>query len=71
MATPTYAELLATAKTGLSRILSGVAVEWSEGGHRVRVADPDKMIAIIERLETLAGEESGGSPIRPIVTVNL
>jgi hypothetical protein len=71
MATPTYAELLATAKQGLSKILSGVAVEWSEGGHRVRVADPDKMLAIIERLESLAGEEAGGSPMRPIVTVNL
>lgn len=68
MTTPTYAELLETAKQGLSLILSGQAAEWSEGGHRVKVHDPDKMIAIIERLERLAAAEAGSVQVfRPLV----
>lgn len=67
MATPTYAEMLATAKEGLNKILSGVAIEWSEGGHRVKVQDPEKMLAIIERLEGLVRDEEGGSCFAEIV----
>lgn len=63
----TYASLLEAAKTALAQILGGVAVEWWEGGHRVKVADPDVMLKVIQRLETLAAEEEGGSSMRPII----
>lgn len=63
-----YATLLDSAKTALDKLLSGGgAVEWSEGGHRVRVTDPDKMIAVIERLENLAAQEGGGNAFRPMI----
>jgi len=63
----TYATLLDAAKSALEKVLGGVAVEWWEGGHRVKVADPAQMLTIIQRLEVLAAEEAGGSCIRPIV----
>lgn len=62
----TYATLLAAAKANLEKVLAGIAVEWSEGGHRVRVSDPVVMLKAIERLEILAAEEAGGSPVRLI-----
>jgi hypothetical protein len=65
-----YAALLDAAKTAYLQILGGVAVEWSEGGHRVRVADPKQMLDIIERLEVLSGEEAGGTCLRPICSVD-
>jgi len=64
----TYATLLERAKSALDAQLSGGgAVEWSEGGQRVRITDPAQMIALIERLESLAAEEGGGSSCRPMV----
>jgi hypothetical protein len=65
-----YATLLANAQTALNTLLAGAAVvEWSEGGHKTRITEPDKLLTIIERLEVLAAEQGGASPLRPIVTV--
>ncbi len=62
-----YSTLLDNAKEALNRLLSGDAVvEWSEGGHKVRISDPDKLLAIIERLENLASEDSGSTTFRPL-----
>lgn len=62
MSTPTYAELLATAKENYAKLLGGAGVvEWWEGGHRVRLSDPDKMLKVIERLEQLAADEADGT----------
>lgn len=66
----TYAELLDSAKAAYAAMLGGAGlVEWSEGGKRQRFTDPDKLLEQIERLEVLAAEEAGASPIRPIVDV--
>lgn len=62
----TYATLLAAAKENLQKVLAGIAVEWSEGGHRVRVSDPVVMLQAIERLEMLAAEEAGTPSVRLI-----
>lgn len=65
-----YAALRDAAEAAYLRLLTGgAAVEWSEGGHRVKIADPDKLLAIIERLDRAAAEQSGGSVLKPIVEV--
>ena len=63
-----YSTMLDNAKAALNRMLAGGgAEEWTEGGHRVRVTSPDKLIALIERLESLAAEEGGSRNCRPMV----
>ena len=64
-----YQTLLDNAKSALNTLLAGgAAVEWSEGGHKVRISDPDKLLDIIERLENLIAEDSAAPVFRPIVT---
>ena len=63
-----YSTMLDNARAALNRMLAGGGVEeWTEGGHRVRVTSPEKMIALIERLESLAADEVGVSNCRPMV----
>lgn len=65
-----YAALRDAASAALTRLLTGgAAVEWSEGGHRVKISDPDVLLGIIERLDRAAAEQAGGSVLRPIVEV--
>ncbi len=59
--------LLDACNAALEKVLSGVAVEWYEGGQRIRVVDPEVLLRIRDRLQRDVDDESGASqPFRPI-----
>ena len=67
-----YAALRDAAQEALLRLLSGgAAVEWSEGGHRTKIADPDVLQRMIERFDRLAAESEGIQTFFPIVEADL
>lgn len=60
MATPTYAELVATYKQGIKAIVTG-GQSYQIGARQFRRADLGEMMKTLKQLEWLAAEESGAS----------
>jgi hypothetical protein len=61
-----YAALRDQAEQALSRVLAGDVVEWKEGGQTFRITEPDKLLAIIERLDEAASAQEGRRVMQPI-----
>ena len=68
---PSYAELLTTAKSAYSDILNGRTEEFRALNYQQRMLRLKDLGDEIERLELLAGRESGGCAIRPIRSVRI